>query len=150
VSDGWASDAAARPRDGWTPEAVAEALEEVVRRGALSVRRARWLCALAESSVAWSAEPEGQDASRACLVLSRGAVVERRTLAPGEALPAPPGHEAPRGQRQESIDLAAYDRLSTLSRELKRLVAEDERVALCLAPTRRLDRAALARALRWL
>jgi hypothetical protein len=142
---------AARASASWTPESVAEALDEVVRRGALAVRRARWLCALSESSVAWSAEDaEALDGSRTCLVLSGAAVVERRTLAAGEELPAPPGHATARVDRQRSIDLAAYDRLSTLSRELKRLVVEDGQVALCLGPERCLDRAALAKALRWL
>jgi DNA polymerase-3 subunit epsilon len=142
---------AARASASWTPESVAEALDEVVRRGALAVRRARWLCALSESSMAWSAEDaEALDGSRTCLVLSGAAVVERRTLAAGEELPAPPGHATARVDRQRSIDLAAYDRLSTLSRELKRLVVEDGQVALCLGPERCLDRAALAKALRWL
>jgi hypothetical protein len=129
---------------------VAGALEEVVRRGALAVRRARWLCALGESSVAWSAATHASTGRRTCLILSRGAIVERLELAPGEDLPPPPGHATPRRERQHAFDLAVYDRLGALSRELKRLVAEDPRVELRLGPGRVLDRAALEAALRWL
>jgi DNA polymerase-3 subunit epsilon len=137
-------------RDRWTAESVAGALEEVVRRGALAVRRARWLCALGESSVAWSAATHASTGRRTCLILSRGAIVERLELAPGEDLPPPPGHATPRRERQHAFDLAVYDRLGALSRELKRLVAEDPRVELRLGPGRVLDRAALEAALRWL
>jgi hypothetical protein len=53
----------------------------------------------------------------------------------------------PLRRRQEALDLAAYDRLSALSRELKALVSGAERVTLRLGPASHLDREALARVL---
>jgi hypothetical protein len=53
-------------------------------------------------------------------------------------------------ERQRAIDLAAYDRLSVLSRELKALVTGSGPVALRLGKTTILDRENLARALRCL
>ncbi len=132
----------------WSAEGVAATLEEVVRRGAHVVRRARWLCALSECSLGWAvAEVDGP---RRCLVLSRGGVVSRRELERAEEPPLPPGHATPLEERQRAVDLAIYDRLSVLSRELKTLVAGPGAVALRLGPTTVLDRRALARALRCL
>jgi len=54
------------------------------------------------------------------------------------------------GARQRAVDLAAYDRLSVLSRELKMLVSGPDPVALRLGPTTALNRETLTRALRCL
>jgi DNA polymerase-3 subunit epsilon len=128
----------------WSAESVTRVLEEVVARGAHTLRRARWLCALSECALAWT---PGHDApTRRCLVVSGGVVVARRDLLPGDDVPTPGA--VPLRQRQESIDLAAYDRLSALSRELKALVAGDQDVTLRLGSHAVLDEKALGEALR--
>jgi hypothetical protein len=48
------------------------------------------------------------------------------------------------------MDLAAYDRLSALSRELRALVSGTARIELRLGPDSALDRRALGQALRCL
>jgi DNA polymerase-3 subunit epsilon len=138
----------ASPRERWSAEGVADALEEVVVRGAHVLGRSRWLCALSECSLAW--RPDDGETSRRCLVLSRGAIVVRRDLAGDGAVPVPPGHAATRPERQQALDLAAYDRLSALSRELRGLVAGGGPVTLRLGPDALLDRQALDEALRCL
>jgi hypothetical protein len=77
-------------------------------------------------------------------------VVSRHELDREQVPPLPPGHSTPLEERQQAIDLATYDRLSILSRELKALVAGPGAVVLRLGPTTVLDREALARALRCL
>jgi DNA polymerase-3 subunit epsilon len=136
----------AAPDRRWSAAGVAESLEEVILRGAHALRRSRWLCALAESSLAWAPAETG---SRRVLVLSRGAIVERRDLDDADGVPLPPGHGMPLLERQARLDLAAYDRLSALSRELRVLVSGTSRPILCLGPGRVLGpdavRAALGR-----
>jgi DNA polymerase-3 subunit epsilon len=134
--------------EGWSPERVAGALEDIVSRGAQVIRRARWLCALSECSLSWRSQDAG-GAMRG-LVLSRGEVVARREGEEAQPPPVPPGHALPLEERQRTLDLAAYDRLSALSRELKALVAGAGPVFLRLGTTTILDRDTLARALRCL
>jgi DNA polymerase-3 subunit epsilon len=136
-----------RPQARWSAEGVAGALEEVVVRGAGVIRRARWMCALCESSVAWT---RGEAGERRCVVLSRGAIVARHDLTAGSEVPTPPGHGLPRWVRQELIDLATYDRLSALSRELRALVSGEAPIELRLGPDSALDRRALEQALQCL
>jgi DNA polymerase III subunit epsilon len=52
--------------------------------------------------------------------------------------------------RGKSIDVAAYDRLTVLTREIRRLVSEKREVALQITPDHRLGAAGLARVLRWI
>jgi DNA polymerase-3 subunit epsilon len=134
------------PGERWSAEGVASTLEDVVARGAHALRRARWLCALSECSLVWT--PDRAAGAGRCLVLSRGTVVAGHEPSPGSGAPLPPGHAVPLRERQESIDLAAYDRLSTLSRELKALVAGAGTVTLRLGPDTVLDRKAVGEALR--
>jgi DNA polymerase-3 subunit epsilon len=145
---GHLGDEVSPPSERWSAEGVAATLEEVVRRGAHVIRRARWLCALGECSLAWAAG-EG-DRLRRGLVLSRGVVVSRHELDHEQEPPLPPGSATPLEERQRAMDLATYDRLSVLSRELKALVAGPGAVVVRLGPTTVLDREALARALRCL
>jgi hypothetical protein len=136
------------PRERWSAERVSGALEDVVSRGAHALRRSRWLCALSECSLAWSTG-EGQGPAR-CLVVSRGAVVARQDMPAAAGVPEPPGHATALRERQEALDLAVYDRLSALSRELRALVASGRPVTLRLGPGPALDRKALGEALRCL
>ena len=135
-------------RERWSAEGVASVLEEVVARGAHVVRRSRWLCALSECALAWT--PGDAAGERRCLVLSRGAVVARHDLDAHDSVATPPGQALPLRERQESIDLATYDRLSALSRELRALASGDGEVTLSLGSGSVLDRTALREALRCL
>ena len=121
-------------------------LEEVVARGVHSLRRARWLCALSECVLAWT--PGGAGEAGRCLVLSGGAVVARHDVDAAGVVSVPAVRRVPLRERQASIDLAAYDRLSVLSRELKALVPVVEKVTLRLGSGAVLDRTALGEALR--
>ena len=51
-------------------------------------------------------------------------MTERRFLERGEPLPIPPGSDRPWRERQESFDVASYDRLRVLGTELKRIVSQ--------------------------
>jgi len=121
----------------WTPERVTRAVETVVDSGARLVRRARWLCRLSESALSWE-HPHG---SRSALVVSAGEVAD--------GVPDSPSYTRPLLERQGSFDLARYDRLSVLTRELRSLVVEAPSLELRFTRGRVLDRAAVSRALRW-
>jgi DNA polymerase-3 subunit epsilon len=143
-----AADEGSQRTERWSPEGVAGALEDLVRRSAHVIRRARWLCALSECSLAWRSEDA--HGPTCGLVLRRGEVVIRCELEEAQAPPLPPGHALPLEERQRALDLAAYDRLSALSRELKALVTVPGSVFLRLGTTTILDRGTLERALRCL
>jgi hypothetical protein len=125
------------PGPTWDPERVAATLDGIVCHGAALARRAGWLTWLSESTVAW-AETRGGEARDRVLVFERGRIVDRLSVAPGDALPPPPGRHRSRRERQESFDVATYDRLRIVSTELRRLVQEVERVRVRLGsgPTR--------------
>jgi DNA polymerase-3 subunit epsilon len=105
----------------WDAARVHSELERTVLLAAGLVRRGRWLCLLSESAVAWRPRPSEQ---RRLLVFERGVVTERRFLERGEPLPIPPGSDRPWRERQESFDVASYDRLRVLGTELKRIVSQ--------------------------
>lgn len=133
---------------GWTPETVCGAIEASIRHAALLVRRARWLCLLSESSIAWRGRGGGAVRYRV-LVLERGRVRDAREQTATEAPPTPPGADRTRLGRQAIIDLAAYDRLRVLTTELRRLVAEHRGVRVRCGPRRVLDESGLRTLLRW-
>jgi DNA polymerase-3 subunit epsilon len=112
----------------WDPARVRFELERVTLTAAQQIRRARWLCLLSESSVAWRPGATARSARR-LLVIERGAIVERRTLAEGERLPVPVGASLTLRERQQSFDVASYDRLRVLSTELKRVVGANPAAA---------------------
>lgn len=126
---------------GWPADELSRVLGDIVTRGARAVRLARWMCRLAESSVAWTIGGRSRN-----LVLEGGAIIERAD----RSVPAvPPGWKRPTRQRWGCFDLATYDRVRVLSTELRRLVdcADDVRVR--FGPSELLDRERLARALSW-
>ena len=128
----------------WTPEAVALSLENVVLRGAHLIRRARWLCLLSESSLAWETGEE-----KRLIVFESGAPTRRESLPAGRELPTPPGHRKRVGERQKSFDLMTYDRLSVVTTELRRIVARRANIELRLGPRSILRHENLTKALRW-
>jgi hypothetical protein len=130
----------------WSVVDVEEGLRESLRRAARAVRRARWLCRLAEASVSWT-ERRG----RRLLVIEKGDVVHRDWIAHEEKgpLPLPPGHARTMAERRAGFDLAALDRLRVLATELRRLVGEGSVVEVRLGPRLKLSRTRLARVLAW-
>lgn len=135
----------ASPRRDWTPELAQLSMEWLAIRGALALRRARWLTRLSEATLTFrerGAEPR-------LLVLEAGALAGR-AAAGGLEPPVPAGHRREPSARHEGFDVARLDRLRVLTTELKRLVEEGAPVALRLGAGRPWDNARLARALGWL
>jgi DNA polymerase III subunit epsilon len=128
----------------WDAEDVHERLAEVVLVLAHAVRRARWMCALVESSVAFV---DGGRARR--LVLERGAIVEHDVHEPGTELPVPPGWKRGADERRAAFDVATFDRLRVLTTELRRVSDAGAAIAARFGPHRRLSGDRLRRVLAW-
>ena len=133
-------------RREWDSALVVNGLERLALRGALAVRRARWLTRLAESSLVWS--ERGVVGARV-LVISSAEFV-RRAPSPDAEPPIPPGHARPTRERHANFTIAKLDRLRVLTTELKRLVSEQHPAALRLGPHTTLSGPRLARVLEWL
>jgi DNA polymerase-3 subunit epsilon len=132
----------------WTPESVAGVFEAFAMRSALLIRRARWLCLLSESTLAWEArEPENKD--KFVLMLKNGAVCQREQLPIAQKTPPPPGYRKRMAKRQKNFDLATYERLRVLTTELRRLVAEGRKIEIRLRPKLNLDNRKIAKILPW-
>ena len=125
----------------WSPEGVAARLDEIVLRASRWVRRAHWVCLLSESTLVWD---------ETALAFENGRVCRRVELAEGEAVDAPRGYRKPFAERRRAFDLATYDRLTVLTRELRALVNEERAVDLYVSAEAPLDRAKLRTMLRWI
>jgi hypothetical protein len=112
------------------------------------IRRSRWFCILSEASLAWTS-PVAGDHNKMLMNLNAGAVAHRGKLRIDEKTPIPSGHIMSIERRKQNIDLLTYDRLRVLTTELRRLVAEDRKIELCLRPTAMLGNPELKRILRW-
>jgi DNA polymerase-3 subunit epsilon len=132
----------------WTPEMVARGIEKFTMRGALSIRRARWLCLLSESSLAWEAR-DSEDRRKIVLLFENGAVGQRQELSIGNAIPLSSGHAKPILKRQKIFDLTTYERLRVVTTEMRRLVAEGRKVEIRVRPHAILSRRQLTRVLPW-
>jgi DNA polymerase-3 subunit epsilon len=132
----------------WTPETVARRIEKFTVRSALLVRRARWLCLLSESSLAWQAR-DSAGGRKIVLRFENGTVAHREEL-PGQAeVPLPAGFAKRMADRQKIFDLKTYERLRVVTTELRRLVAAGRSVEIRLRPNATLRRRQLARMLPW-
>jgi hypothetical protein len=112
----------------WDPERVVRHLERGVAQAHQLLERARWLCLLHDSAVAFR-EP-GSERTR-LLRVAAGQVVEACDLGPDERVPAP-GGSRPLRERQAAFDRSAYDRLRTLTSELKRILRDGGQVVVGL------------------
>jgi DNA polymerase-3 subunit epsilon len=139
---------ASKEEPSWTPEAVAHGIEHAVMRAALLVRRARWLCLLSESSLAWEAR-NAKDHRKNVLLFENGKVSLQEELAAVKATPLSAGHTKRTPERQKSFNVATYERLRVVTTELRRLVSEDRKIELRLGPTGILSGRQLARLLPW-
>ena len=132
----------------WTPQTVARGIEKFSMRSALIIRRARWLCLLSESSLAW--EARGSNGRRKIVLLfENGAVGHRQELSIAKTLPLSAGHAKPILKRQKIFDLTTYERLRVVTTEMRRLVAEGRQVEIRLRPHAILRRKQLTRVLPW-
>jgi DNA polymerase-3 subunit epsilon len=134
----------------WTPVAVADVMEGIIRWGAHLIRRARWFCLLSESALAWhTGKTAGKN--RRLLVLQGGAVTQQEDIAVAERVPTPPHYDRPFAARQRNFDVMTYDRMRVLTTELRRLVsAETDRdVQLRLNPRILLKHQQLLNLLKW-
>ena len=104
----------------WDPERVVRHLERGVMHGYQLLQRARWLCILYDSAVVFR-EPSSEE-SRLLLVRG-GRIVEARHLLPDETVPRIASTK-PLRERQGTFDRNQYDRLRTLTSELKRVMRD--------------------------
>ena len=132
----------------WTPETVARGFEKFTMRTVLSIRRARWLCLLSESSLAWEAR-SSEGRRKNVLLFENGAIGQRQELSIGKKIPLSAGHAKGMLNRQKIVDLTTYDRLRVVTTELRRLVAESRQVEIRLRPRVILRRRQLNRVLPW-
>jgi len=127
----------------WDAERVLRHLERALAHGQQLLERARWLCLASESLVEFR-EPGSDDTRR--LWLRLGQPVQALDASAGEPERARPAALA---VRQAAFDRGHYDRLRTLTTELKRIQRDGGSVAVRLAGGRWFRDAALARLLRW-
>ena len=132
----------------WTPEAVARGIEYSIMRGALLIRRARWLCLLSESSLAWEAR-NAKARRKIVLLFENGAVSQREELPIENETPLSAGYTKRIPKRQKIFDVATYERLRVVSTELRRLVGEKRKIELRLSPGAILSGRQLAKLLPW-
>lgn len=127
----------------WDPERVCRHVERGLANAYQVLRRAGWLCLLADSAV-YFREPR---AAVARLLTLEGATLASACDAARSELPAPrprPAREAVRA----AFDAARYDQLRILTTELKRIQRDGGDVAVRLSPTRLLDGPKLRNVLR--
>ncbi len=132
----------------WTPEAVARGIEHAIMRGALLIRRARWLCLLSESSLAWEARNAG-DPHKHVLLFENGTVGARKEMPAAQKSTLPAGYAKRIQQRQNIFDVATYERLRVVTTELRRLVGDGRKIELRIGPKAILSSRQLARLLPW-
>jgi hypothetical protein len=116
--------------------------------GAHLLRRARWLCLLSESSLAWEAR-NAKDHHKKVLLFENGAVGSREKLPAEKETPVSPGYTKRIAERQQIFDVATYERLRVVTTELRRLVGECRKIELRLNPTAILSGRQLAKLLPW-
>jgi hypothetical protein len=127
----------------WDAPRVCRHLERAISQAYRVLRRASWLCLLAESSVAYR-EPGAQVARY--LRLSAAELGDSGDVGVGSTLPAPT--RPPRRALQAAFDAARYDSLRILTTELKRILKSGGEVEVRLSRSRVLQGAALERLLR--
>jgi hypothetical protein len=127
----------------WDGPRVRRHLERALGQAYQVLRRAAWLCLLANSSVAYR-EP-GSSVTR-FLVLHGTEIVESGDLLQNVELPLPRALE--RLETQLRFDAASYDSLRILSTELKRILRDGGDVTVRLSRSRSLRGAQLAGVLR--
>ena len=117
---------------GWDRDRVVRHLERGVLHGYQLLQRARWLCLLHDSIVVFR-EP-GSERTR-LLCVRGGQLAEARDLLAGEST-ARLVPTTPLAQRKGTFDRSQYDRLRTLTSELKRVLRDGGTAAVGVGPAR--------------
>jgi DNA polymerase III subunit epsilon len=127
----------------WDPARVCRHLERAIRQAYQVLRRAAWLCLLADSSVVYR-EPDSPTARY--LVLQAAELAESGDLAVDLALPIPKARA--RSAVRHAFDAARYDSLRILTTELKRILRDGGEVKIRLSRSRVLQGSQLAQLLK--
>ena len=125
----------------WTPERVKNHLHDLVKRAAHLVRRGHWLCLLSASTLVWDESGGGEIA----LVIEEGQIRSRQ-----DRFTAHPATYTTFDERRRSFDLDTYDRLTVLTKEIRRLVSEERPLRLHVGPSATLTNDQLRARLRWI
>jgi hypothetical protein len=131
----------------WDTARVVRHLERGVAHGYQLLQRARWLCLLYDSAVVFS-EPSIEAGASRLLLVRGGRLVESRDLSVGEQVPGD-GSTRPMAERQAAFDRHPYDRLRTLTTELKRVLRDGGSAAVRVGRGRWLRGGRLDALLRW-
>jgi len=131
-----------------TPAEIARAIEGMLMRAALLIRRARWYGLLSESCVAWACA-DNPDILKNLIVFESGSIGRRHVLPAGQTVPVPAGFDRSWHTRRKNFDLVTYDRMRVVTTELRRLVSRGRRVELRLGPKMILSASKLEKTLRW-
>jgi DNA polymerase-3 subunit epsilon len=137
-----------KERPAWTPQAVSRGIEHSIMHGALLVRRARWLCLLSESSLAWETR-SAKNHRKTVLLFENAAVSLREELPAEKETPLSVGYVKRIPERQKVFDVTRYERLRVVTTELRRLVGEGRKIELRLKPTAVLSGRQLTKLLPW-
>jgi len=129
----------------WDGPRVCRHLERAIAQAYQVLRRASWLCLVANSAVAYR---EPSSATARFLVLEGGDLSQAGELATGSALAAPAPAARARLATQRSFDAARYDSLRILTTELKRILRDGGEVKVRLSRGRVFEGARLAQLLR--
>jgi DNA polymerase III subunit epsilon len=125
----------------WDPPRVCRHLERAIGQAYQVLRRASWLCLLANSSVAYR-EP-GATTARYLVIADAELSEAGDTALPSELSEPTAGRQ--RRAAQSAFDAARYDSLRILSTELKRIVRDGGDVRIRLSRSRVLQGQILAR-----
>jgi DNA polymerase-3 subunit epsilon len=129
----------------WDPERVLRHLERAIAHGHQLLQRARWLCLVCDSVVIYR-EPRSELSRQ--LTLRGGHCIDARDVGP-DAPVGSPQPVRPLRERQASLDRTHYDRLRTLTTELKRIQRDGGSARVRVARDHWLEDAALRRVLHW-
>ena len=125
----------------WTPERVKNHLHDVVKRATHLVRRGHWLCLLSESTLVWNECGGGEIA----VVIEQGQLRSRH-----DRFTALAATYRTFDERRRSFDLDTYDRLTVLTKEIRRLLSEERPIRLHVGPSATLTKDQLRARLRWI
>lgn len=126
----------------WDEPRVCRHLERAVAQSYRTLRRAAWLCLLANSQVHFR-EPGATAATH--LTLRDASLVDATATAGAPLRRNPAARE--RHAAQRCFDAASYDLLRILTTELKRILRDGGEVSIALSSSRRLEGATLERVL---
>ncbi len=133
----------------WTPDAVSDAIESRMMRGAHFLRRARWFLMLSEASLAWESR-DRESPGKHVIVFEGARIASKEMLRADDPVPVPPGHRRTANDRRKSFDVISYDRMRVVTTEIRRLLSDGRGVEIRLTRTASLKNPELERLLGWI